>query len=156
MKTIFYNSKIAKAITFLKGFATIMLFGFIFTEHCELPKSTLAHEAVHQEQYRTCFTLGLAVSVSMLFALLALGIQSWWMLLLISIPALLYYAWYLMEYCIRFFICLFQTKDIHKANDKAYKEIAFEQEAYDLQFEYLKPCREQRRCYSFSWFKYYR
>lgn len=150
MKTVFYNSKIAKAITFLKGFATIMLFGFILTEHSKLPKSTLAHEAVHQEQYRTCFMLGLAISALMLF-----WVQSWW-LLFISIPVLLYYAWYLMEYCIRFFICLFQTKDIHKANDKAYKEIAFEQEAYNLQFEYLKPFQEQRACYSFSWFKYYR
>lgn len=132
----------------MANFATIMLFGAVFTEHKELTKTTLAHEAVHVTQYQTFFMLGLSIAVGIFFACLGFDCYGWWMLSLVAIPIFLYYAWFLIEYLIR----LIKYRD----RDKAYRTIAFEQEAYDLQQEWVKPCQERRTAYSFSFFKYYR
>lgn len=145
---VFYQSKIAKLVTFIANFATVMLFGAVFTEHKELTKTTLAHEAVHVTQYQTLFSLGLFIAVGDMFTFFAFDIQSWWMLSLIAIPVFLYYAWYLIEYLIRLII--------YRDHDKAYRMLAFEQEAFDLQQEWIKPCPERRSVYSFSFFRYYR
>ena len=69
------------------------------------------------------------------------------MLSLLPIPVFLYYVWYLIEYLVR--LIMYQDRG------KAYRMIAFEQEAYDLEYEYLKPCPERLAAYSFSFFKYY-
>lgn len=135
-------------VTFMANFATIMLFGAVFSEHKELTKTTLAHEAVHVTQYQTLFSLGLFFAVGMMFACFAFDIRSWWMLSLILIPILLYYVYYGIEYLIRLII--------YRDRDRAYRMIAFEQEAYDLQQEWVKPCTERRSACSFSFFKYYR
>lgn len=145
---VFYQSKIAKLVTFIANFATIMLFGAVFTEHKELTKTTLAHEAVHVTQYQTLFTLGLSIAVGVMFTCFGFDVYGFWMLSLIAIPIFLYYAWYLIEYLIRLII--------YRDRDRAYRMIAFEQEAYDLQQEWLKPCQERRSAYSFSFFRYYR
>lgn len=145
---VYYNSKIAKLVTFLADFATIMLFGAVFTEHKELTKTTLAHESVHVTQYQTCFTLGLSIAVGIMFICFGFDYYGWWMLSLIAIPILLYYIYYGIEFLIRLII--------YRDRDKAYRMIAFEQEAFDLQTEWVKPCTERRSAYSFSFFKYYR
>lgn len=145
---VFYQSKIAKLVTFMAGFATVMLFGAVFTEYKKLTKTSLAHEAVHVTQYQTLFSLGLFIAIGGMFTCFAFDILSWWMLSLILIPILLYYAYYLIEYLIRLII--------YRDRDKAYRMIAFEQEAYDLQHEWMKPCQERRSSFSFSFFKYYR
>lgn len=131
----------------MANFATVMLFGAVFTEHKELTKTTLAHEAVHVTQYQTLFMTGLFIAVGGMFTCFGFDILSWWMLSLILIPILLYYAWYGIEYLIRLII--------YRDRDKAYRMIAFEQEAYDLQAEWVKPCPERRSAYSFSFMKYY-
>lgn len=145
---VYYNSKIAKLVTFMANFATVMLFGAVFTEHKELTKTSLAHEAVHVTQYQTMFMLGLSIAFGGFFACLGFDVYGWWMLSLILIPILLYYVYYGIEFLIRLII--------YRDRDKAYRMIAFEQEAYDLQYEYLKPCQERRSAYSFSFMKYYR
>lgn len=145
---VFYQSKIAKLVTFMANFATVMLFGAVFTEHKELTKMTLAHEATHVTQYQTLFSLGLCIDLITLFTCFGFNIYGWWMLSLIAIPIFLYYIYYLIEYLIRLVI--------YRDRDKAYRMIAFEQEAYDLQQEWAKPCPERRSAYSFSFFKYYR
>lgn len=145
---VFYNSKIAKIVTFLADFATVMLFGAVFTELPELSIRSKYHEAVHVEQYQTCFSAGLALAVSIMFTCFAFNAFGWWMLSLILIPILLYYIMYGIEFVIR----LIQYQD----RDKAYRMIAFEQEAYDLENEYLKPCNERRTTSSFSWLRYYK
>lgn len=145
---VYYNSKIAKFVTFLADFATIMLFGAVFTEHKELTKTTLAHEAVHVTQYQTCFMLGLCIDLITLFTCFGFDCYGWWMLSLIAIPIFLYYVYYLIEYLIRLII--------YRDRDRAYRMIAFEQEAYDLQQEWVKPCTERRSACSFSYMKYYR
>lgn len=144
---VYYQSKIAKFVTFLADFATIMLFGAVFTEHKELTKTTLAHEATHVTQYQTLFTLGLSIAVGIMFTCFGFDVYGWWMLSLTLIPILLYYVYYLIEFLIRLII--------YRNRDKAYRMIAFEQEAYDLQQEWVKPCQERRSAYSFSFMKYY-
>lgn len=145
---VYYNSKIAKLVTFIANFATVMLFGAVFSEHKELTKTTLAHESVHVTQYQTLFTLGLSIAVGIMFICFGFDAYGWWMLSLTLIPILLYYVYYLIEFLIRLII--------YRDRDRAYRMIAFEQEAYDLQQEWVKPCTERRSAYSFSFFKYYR
>lgn len=144
---IYYDSKIARIFTFMRGFETIMLFGAVFTERGSLTKRAEWHERVHVEQYGTCFMLGLCVAVGILFTCLGFDRYGWWTLSLVSIPIFLYYVWYLIEYMVRLIM--------YRDSGKAYRMIAFEQEACDLEYEYLKPCPERRIAYSFSFFKYY-
>lgn len=144
---VFYNSKIAKVFTFLADFATIMLFGAVFTEHDSLSDRCQHHEAVHVVQYQTCFMTGLVIAFCIFFACLGFDHYGWWMLSLLTIPVFLYYVWYLIEYLVRLIM--------YRDSGKAYRMIAFEQEAYDLEYEYLKPCPERRSAYSFSFCKYY-
>ena len=145
--TVFYNSKIAKLVTFLAGYATIMLFGAVFTELPELPSRTKYHEDAHVEQYQTLFGSGLALAVSIMFVCFAFNVYGWWMLSLIAIPIFLYYVWYGIEYAVRLIM--------YRNSDKAYRMIVFEQEAYDLENEYRKPCPERRSASSFSFLRYY-
>lgn len=44
---VFYNSRLAKVLTFIKGFSTMMLFGFVITEKESLHPSELKHEEAH-------------------------------------------------------------------------------------------------------------
>lgn len=132
----------------MAGFATVMLFGAVFTEYKKLTKTSLAHEATHVTQYQTLFMLGLCIDLITLFTCFGFNIYGLWMLSLIAIPVFLYYVYYGIEYLIRLII--------YRDRDKAYRMIAFEQEAYDLQAEWVKPCTERRSAYSFSFMKYYR
>ncbi|RHJ74618.1 hypothetical protein [Parabacteroides sp. AM08-6] len=144
---VYYNSKIAKVVTFLADFATVMLFGVVFTEEKKLSERDKFHEASHVEQYETLFGSGLALAVGIMFTCFTFDCYGWWMLALIAIPVFLFYVWYLVEFLIRLIM--------YRDADKAYRMIAFEQEAYTLQDEYLKPCSERRYASSFSFLKYY-
>ena len=155
MKTVFYESRIARLFTFIPDFKTIMLLGLVFTEHQSLSKTVLAHEKVHQQQYQDCFGAGLALAIITMFALFAFGIQSYWMLLLVLFPIFLYYIMYGIEYLICFIYRSFKQRDIVLANENAYCFSAMEMEAYDLQDEWRKPCKDRRVHHSFEWFKYY-
>lgn len=155
MKTVFYESRIARLFTFIPNFKTIMLFGLVFTEHQSLSKTVLAHEKVHQEQYQDCFGAGLALAIIIMFTLFAFGIQSAWMLLLALLPIFLYYIIYGIEYLISFVYRSFKHKNLVMANDNTYYASAMEMEAYDLQEEWRKPCKDRRIHHSFEWFKYY-
>lgn len=132
----------------MPNFATIMLFGAVFTEHKELSKTTLTHEASHVTQYRTLFMTGLYIDLITLFICFGFNIYGWWMLSLILVPIFLYYVWYGIEYLIRL------TK--YRDRDKAYRMIAFEQEAYDLQHEWMKPSTARLSAFSFSFLKYFK
>lgn len=143
---IFYDSKIAKLLTPLDGFRTIMLFGAVFTEKDSISSRAKCHEAAHVEQYQTMFTLGLALAVATMFAFLAFDVRSWWMLWLIALPIFLYYLWYGIEYLVRLVL--------EQSTKEAYKSISFEREARALQDEYQKPCTERKHATSFSFLKY--
>lgn len=121
---IYYNSKIAKLFTFIDGYKTIMLFGAVFTERDSISLRTEYHEEAHCNQYHTLFYFGMFISLLTIGLCLLFGNAGWWMLWLSLIPIFLYYTWYLIEYLIR--LC------IYRDHDKAYHNIVFEREAFDL------------------------
>lgn len=140
---VFYNSKLAKWLTFMEGFSTMMFFGVVLTERSKLSKKTLKHEETHIYQYQDCVGLGLAIATVGMFMLFAFGVQSWWMLLLILIPLLLYYVIYGIEYI----YCRLRGFN----NDDAYRWIGFERQAYWIAETWDLPCEEQRHYVSFGW-----
>lgn len=143
---IYYNSKIAKLFTFIDGYKTIMLFGAVFTERDAISLKAECHEAVHCNQYQTLFATGFVIS-AIIALVCGLNDQAgWWMLWLSLIPVFLYYAWYLIEYLIRF--CMYWN---HK---KAYHNIVFEREAFDLENDWNKPGIFRRESEGFSFLKY--
>lgn len=144
MKTIFYNSKVAKWLTILGTTHTITIDFWIFTE---LPKekvkqSLINHELTHVQQFQNLMFVGFFIFAAFLF----LGIGTWWTFLLCSH---LFYVWYCVEWFIRFIIALC---DGHRADAWriAYKGLAFEKEADAM--EYITSDNERR---NFGFFKYY-
>ena len=141
---IYYNSGLAKVLTFLNGFATMMLFGFVITEHSSLNGRCIKHEWCHVQQYKDCVGLGLGIGILVTFILFAFEIQSWWILLLILVPFTLYYIIYLVEWL--YWI-------IKEGVDKAYRKVGFERQAYWIQETWDKPCSLQRQYETFGWWK---
>ena len=121
MKTIYYNSKLAKLILF-GSYHTIMLFGFILTKLKELSETTIRHERTHQKQFFECMEIAAIPSV-----LLSLYVSACWLLL---IP-LFYYILYGVEWFISLVYHLFTDERIGggKVNANAYRASAFEMEA---------------------------
>jgi hypothetical protein len=145
---IYYKSKIAKLFTFIDGYKTIMLFGAVFTESDAVSLRTEYHEEVHCNQYHTLFYFGMFVSLLTIGLCLLFGNVGWWMLWLSLIPIFLYYAWYLIEYLIR--LCMYRD------HDKAYHNIVFEREAYNLEKYWNRHDYFREESEGFSFLKYYR
>lgn len=142
---IYYNSKIAKLFTFIDGYKTIMLFGAVFTERDAISLKAEYHEGTHCNQYQALFATGfIIISIIVLVSGLN-GHAGWWMLWLLTIPVFLYYVWYLVEYLIR--LCIYRN---HK---KAYHNIVFEREAFDLENDWNKPGIFRRESEGFSFLK---
>ena len=149
---IFYNSKIAKFFTFLPRFKTISLFGMVFTEKESLSEKKICHETVHASQYLDLFVAGLmtaAFSYGIWIGLTEEHCLS--MLWLLLIPVFLFYAWYLVEYFIRLIINA--VKGVNNPSHTAYRSIAFEQEARDLE---CCCTEEEDGTEPFSFLKYYK
>lgn len=141
---IYYNSKLAKTLTFLNGFATMMFFGFIITEYSSLSGKSQKHEWCHVQQYKDCMGLGFGLCIVILFTLFAFNVRSWWLLTLTTIPFTLYYIIYLVEWL--YWI-------IKEGVDKAYRKVGFERQAYWIQETWDKPCSLQRQYEIFGWWK---
>lgn len=140
---VFYNSKLAKAVTFMNGFKTIMLFGHVFTEKSYLDEKTLEHEKTHCLQYCDCSNLGLAISLILLFIFFGLNLVSWWLFILLLIPLLLFYIWYGLEFLILL------GKGYNKKD--AYRNIGFERQARWCSETWDKPCEEKNHYTQFGW-----
>ena len=121
MKTIYYNSKLAKLILF-GSYHTIMLFGFILSILKEITAETERHERTHQKQFFECMEIAAIPSVLLVF-----HVSAWWLLL---IP-LFYYILYGVEWFISLVYHLFTDERIGggKVNANAYRASAFEMEA---------------------------
>lgn len=121
MKTIYYNSKLAKLILFGR-YHTIMFFGFILTKFNVLSETVFRYEKTHQEQFFECMEIAAIPSV-----LLAFHVSAWWLLL---IP-LFYYILYGVEWFISLVYHLFTDDEVGggKVNANAYRASAFEMEA---------------------------
>lgn len=123
---IYYDSKLAKLILF-PGFGTIMLFGIVFTKREKLSDFVIVHEFTHCKQYWTLFVTGLILALITFFIWTSLSEMNWWMLMLLSVPFLLFYVWYLLEAFIRMFI---------NGPSNAYNNISFEKRANEVEDEY--------------------
>lgn len=145
---IYYKSKIAKLFTFIDGYKTIMLFGAVFTERDSISLRAEYHEEAHCNQYHTMFCFGMFISLLTIGLCLLFGNAGWWMLWLSLIPIFLYYSWYLIEYLIR--LC------IYRDHDKAYHNIVFEREAFDLEKYWNKHDVLREESEGFSFLGYYR
>lgn len=119
---IYYNSKLAKVLTFIKDFSTMMFFGVVITEKDTLSVKSKRHEECHVYQYRDCRLLGFYVFLLLLFLLLFLGVESFWLITLAIIPLVLFYVLYGIEFLLRW---IFNGFD----RDKAYLDISFEKHA---------------------------
>lgn len=112
----FYKSKLAKWLTLLGTCHTITLGCVVLTERAKenVSQQLINHENTHAKQFIELLIVGIV-----LYAVMALFEVSWWFL----IPCLLlFYVWYGVEWLIRFIQCKFNWH-------KAYKAVAFEQEA---------------------------
>lgn len=143
---VFYKSKLAKILTFFKGFKTIMFFGVLLTENETLPEKTIKHEEAHALQYYECMWVGATLTIITMFTLFACGVQSIWMLLLILIPLSAFYILYGVEWLIKWAT----TKD----RLQAYKDVSFERHARWIAETWDKPCPEQHHYISFGWLKF--
>lgn len=143
---VFYNSKLAKALTFMRGFSTIMFFGFVFTEKSKLSERELKHESAHVFQYRDCFSAGMILAIILLFTWVALndGFGTWWMLTLLLIPLLLFYVIYGINLLWNITVKRMSVRD-------AYENVCFEKHAYWIDSTWDKPCEEQNHYVSFGW-----
>lgn len=142
---IYYNSKLAKLLTFMQGFSTMMFFGVVITEKDALSEKSKKHEGTHVRQYLDCVGLGFALSIVTMFVLFTFDVRSWWMLLLLLVPVFLYHVIYLIEFL------YWRVKGYNR--DEAYKRIGFERQAYWIAETWDKPCHLQHHYETFGWWK---
>lgn len=143
---VFYNSKIAKIITFIGGFKTITLFGMCFTEKDSLTPKTIEHETAHSKQYFDCVNIGLYLDIILFFIIIGNVGPTWNLLYLLLIPLLLFYILYGVEFLIKWIK--------YKNNIEAYRNISFEKHAKWIEETYNLPCEEQHHYINFGWFKF--
>lgn len=142
MVNIRFNSFIPR----LFGKETVMLFGMVATRKDRLTLQEKAHYITHAKQYNDCFSIGLIAGIILIFSLLALGAETWWLLSLIAIPVFLFYVWYGVEFLVRFF----QEKDKTKAKEN----IKFEKQAeYFMEMAKL-PSEDQNKYVSMGWISF--
>lgn len=120
MKKIRYNSRLAKMLLW-GNFNTITLAAWVCTK-CknkeEMPQHIRNHECIHARQWVECMLAsGVIIWALVLFA----DISAWWF----SLSFLMFYILYVLEYLIKL---------IPYGND-AYRNISFEREAYDSQYD---------------------
>lgn len=118
MAKVIYNDIIP-----FKGFRAITILPFIFARKAAkwLKDYELNHETMHLRQQLEVL---IAAFVLILAMVLIFGISWWWML----VSLFVYYAWYGTEWLVRL--------AIYKDKNKAYRNIAVEQEAYNNQYDF--------------------
>lgn len=119
-----------------KGFTAMTLWPFIFIRKDEAGKFGVQverHENIHGRQQKEMLILGAIIAV--ILAVVGCG---WWSL--IALP--LFFWWYCVEWLVR--LCIYRNKMT------AYKNIAFEREAYDKQYDLIY--LDQRDV--FAWIRY--
>lgn len=144
MLKVYYNSRLAKRLTFMKDFKTMMFFGFVITENTELHPKVLKHEEAHVYQYRDCISVGAYISLIAFFTCAAFDAVGWWMISLLILPFVFFYVLYGINYLILF---PFKRK-------KAYYYICFERHAEWISATWDKPCEEQNHYVSLQWLKF--
>lgn len=140
---VYYDSKLARLLTFMGSFDTMMLFGTIVTEAGRLDGRVLKHEETHVRQYWDCFNTGCIIAIAALFACLAAGAVSWWLLAWLAVPLLLYYALYGAEYA------WWRLRGCNR--EDAYMKTGFERQAYWVEQTWDLPEEAQNQYKRFGW-----
>lgn len=130
MKTIHYNSPLARFLTCLTDTNTIMFFGFILTEADKLSMKTLPHERTHRIQWILTGLKSAAFCIITVVVLGLLGCAGWWMLSFLTVPFVAWYLLYILEWLFR----LCQYRDMQRA----YKAISYEREADRVADAYVR------------------
>lgn len=124
-----------------KGFLAMCVWPFVFVrkDARRLNVTDINHEKIHGNQQLE--TMCVSVAVSVVLSVVARILPPWW----ITISPLVYFALYGLDYIVRLCLYGFDTKT-------AYRNIAFEQEAYMMQsdLEYLNGHNRKH----FAWAKY--
>lgn len=136
---VYYNSRLARILTFLPHFSTMMFFGSVITEGKWLSKKTLSHEGCHCLQYRDVTKVGVPLSVIAFFVTISFVKIDWWMLSYVLVGPLLYYIIYLLEWLVLLFIM---------GPHGAYRNVGFERQARWVALTWNKP-EEERNEYKF-------
>lgn len=142
---VYYKSKLAKMLTFMPGFSTMMFCGVVITEREGLSERVLAHEGTHIRQYWDLTGMGLGLSILILFTLFAFEVESWWMLTLLAVPFTLYYVVYGLEWL----YWLIRVGNSHEA----YRKVGFERQARWIEGTWWKPCNMRNHYETFGWWK---
>lgn len=132
MSTIIYNNIIP-----FKGSKAVTIWPLIFARKAAkwLKDFEENHEKIHLRQQLEVLIAALMCSIMLV---LSTGISWWWL----CASPLVYYTWYGIEWLVR--LAVYRDRHV------AYRNIAFEQEAYLNQYDLRYP---KTRC-PFSWIRY--
>lgn len=135
---IVYDSTLCKMLTMFGGYSAITLMTIIFFKRVKekVKQDDITHETTHSLQQFEMIMIGIVISILLGFII---GFN-WW---LISIPLLLFYVIYGLEYIIALPFNKFMNND-------SYHTISFEEEAYENEDNINYP--NERKW--FSWIKY--
>lgn len=123
------------------GKKAMTMWPFLFIRSKYMSGQDMRHEMIHGRQQREMLIVAAVLAV-----ILALTGAGWWSLL--ALP--LYFYWYGIEFVVRLGMSLRTDPEGTDHIDKAYKTVAFEQEAYlfDGDEGYL----ERRRAFHWLYF----
>lgn len=131
-----FNSRIAKKL----NLNAILIFPFVYIKDTEISAETKLMIDTYKNQFADFSGVGAALLIALLFLLLGVGIHSWWLLLLLLLPFILYNIYFLVEYLIK--------GDIQK--------VSFVKQAILMGKEWSLPCEERTSYTSFSWLKFWK
>ena len=131
-----FNSRIAKKL----NLNAILIFPFVYIKDTEISAETKLMIDTYKNQFADFSGVGDALLIVLLFLLLGVGIHSWWLLLLLLLPFILYNIYFLVEYLIK--------GDIQK--------VSFVKQAILMGKEWSLPCEERTSYTSFSWLKFWK
>ena len=120
----------------VKRFTSMVIWPFLFVRKDRAwAFNTIGerHEGIHGRQQKEMLVVGAIIAV-----ILAVAGFGWWSLLAL----LIFFWWYCIEWLVR--LCIYRNKMT------AYKNIAFEREAYDKQYDLIY--LDQRD--AFAWIRY--
>lgn len=137
IKRFYYDSKIAKILLAFSSCQTITIGPFVFSKRTEsnVNQNVRNHETCHSIQW---IEMACVTGIIVLVLQLLLGCSAWWYL----ITPIIFYLWYGIKYLVRLIL--------NRSFKKAYKAIAFEQEAYGSE----KDCNYIENRPLFAWWKY--
>lgn len=130
------NSGLAKRL----DLNAILIFPFVYVRDAEISAETKLMIDTYKNQFADFSGVGATLLIVLLFLLLGVGIHSWWLLLLLLLPFILYNIYFLVEYLIK----------------SSIQKVSFVKQAILMGKEWSLPCEERTSYTSFSWLKFWK